>query len=803
MTSRRTRVVALMTHPVQYLAPWFRHIHAHAQTLDFRVVYVTEPTAAQQGVGFDRAFEWDIPLRDGYQSVVVRPAAAGASLDSDSFFGLDVPEAVDAVRELAPDVVLIAGWHSATQVRAILRLSRAGIPLLYRGDSHLGSANRRWAMLSRWRARHLLRRFTGYLAVGSRSREYLRAMGVAEPAIVNSPHAVDNAAFALRAAEARQRRAELRSQFGFEQQRRVVLYAGKCVGVKRPRDVIDAVAQLANGAALFVGDGPDKAMLEAYARERRVSCVFAGFLNQQQMADAYVAADALMLPGKETWGLVANEALACGLPVVMSSAVGAAADLESPGVCRTVPLGDTAMFAEALGDVITRQRSAEHTTRDCEAVAARCTFAAATAGLVAAAGFAHRHRRVDVTAPSRVLALCGNFVFAGGMERNTFEALAAVRRGGADVHVLVNGWSSRPIAELAERIGATWQVGHYDAPLDGVFRRPLRMLRALGDVFASSQQVLRLVMSRRVTHVLAADFRAVLLHAPALALCRVLKVPVILRSGVAPTPTTMHGRLWRWGIGPVVSRHVSNSVFIANELRAVGMRSDRVTTISNVPPHREESSQPQGRVPGRIAYVGQIIPEKGVLELLDAVGLLINAGHDVSVDIAGDMEGWSTGTVQAYRTTLRRRAAEPDLAGRVRFRGWCENIDVVLREASVHCCPSQPEQREGFGTTVIEAKRAGIPSVVCPSGGLPELIDHQVDGWITTGFDARAVAEGLGWLLSDAKTIENAQDAAAASSRRFDPRVFEERWQQEFGLRATVANGHTKPTVVTPVVQRP
>jgi glycosyltransferase involved in cell wall biosynthesis len=118
----------------------------------------------------------------------------------------------------------------------------------------------------------------------------------------------------------------------------------------------------------------------------------------------------------------------------------------------------------------------------------------------------------------------------------------------------------------------------------------------------------------------------------------------------------------------------------------------------------------------------------------------------------------------------------------VRFLGWREDIDAVLRGASVHCCPSQPEQREGFGITVVEAKRAGIPSVVCPSGALPELVQHQRDGYITAGFDAAAIADGLAWCVADDSRLAHAQEAALASARHYDPAVFERMWQSEFGL---------------------
>ncbi|HEX6985131.1 MAG TPA: hypothetical protein VF170_07120, partial [Planctomycetaceae bacterium] len=65
------RLTAVLTHPVQYFAPWFRHIANTCPALDLTVVYATVPTPQQQGTGFGAAFRWDVPLLDGYRSVVV------------------------------------------------------------------------------------------------------------------------------------------------------------------------------------------------------------------------------------------------------------------------------------------------------------------------------------------------------------------------------------------------------------------------------------------------------------------------------------------------------------------------------------------------------------------------------------------------------------------------------------------------------------------------------------------------------------------------------------------------------------
>ncbi len=108
------RLTAVMTHPVQYLAPWFRFIDAHCPEIDLTVLYATSPTPEQQAGRFGRPFVWDVPLTEGYRCSVVRQARDGDDLDSSAFFGLDVPEIVWALRDSDPDVVLVTGWHSIT-----------------------------------------------------------------------------------------------------------------------------------------------------------------------------------------------------------------------------------------------------------------------------------------------------------------------------------------------------------------------------------------------------------------------------------------------------------------------------------------------------------------------------------------------------------------------------------------------------------------------------------------------------------------------------------------------------------------
>jgi len=112
------RLSVVMTHPVQYCGPWFRHVTKNHSEIDLSVIYAVQPTPTQQGVGFGRPFSWDRPLTDGYSHIVVRPSRPDESVHSDHFWGLDVPEIGDAIRESRPDVALIMGWYSVTPLRA-------------------------------------------------------------------------------------------------------------------------------------------------------------------------------------------------------------------------------------------------------------------------------------------------------------------------------------------------------------------------------------------------------------------------------------------------------------------------------------------------------------------------------------------------------------------------------------------------------------------------------------------------------------------------------------------------------------
>jgi glycosyltransferase involved in cell wall biosynthesis len=85
-------------------------------------------------------------------------------------------------------------------------------------------------------------------------------------------------------------------------------------------------------------------------QDSRVPASFTGFLNQTRVSEAYIAADCLVLPSDygETWGLVVNEAMASGLPCIISNRCGSAEDLGNCAGNQIFAFGDCEALAQSL-----------------------------------------------------------------------------------------------------------------------------------------------------------------------------------------------------------------------------------------------------------------------------------------------------------------------------------------------------------------------------------------------------------------------------------------------------------------------
>jgi glycosyltransferase involved in cell wall biosynthesis len=376
-------LAVLTSHPIQYYAPLFRKL---AKSVDLRVFFAHRATSNEQaGAGFGTAFEWDVDLTSSYPSTFLKNVARRPGIGS--FSGCDTPGIGLALREGKFDALLLMGWHSKSYLQGLLAAKRLGIPVMVRGDSQLATPRSSLKRMAKALAYPpFLRLFSAALYVGQRSRAYYQHYRFPSRRLFFSPHSVDSEWFAATATH--EARRHLREALGIADETAVLLFAGKLVPFKRPMDLLLAAAACRasghNVEVMIAGDGELRDRLIGGAMELSVPLHMLGFRNQTEMPAAYAAADCLVLPSSanETWGLVANEALACGRPIIVSEACGCAPDLAADGNAgQNFPVRNVSSLAKAIRDVIANPPSLESIQK----ISCKYSLDAAVAGILSAA----------------------------------------------------------------------------------------------------------------------------------------------------------------------------------------------------------------------------------------------------------------------------------------------------------------------------------------------------------------------------------------------------------------------------------
>jgi glycosyltransferase involved in cell wall biosynthesis len=234
----------------------------------------------------------------------------------------------DALSKSSPDVILCGGYNYIASWQALGWARTQEIPFVLWSESNAKDLRRGHAIVE-FLKRVFLSKCSGFFA----AQEYLCAYhSVKQDAVFTAPNAVDNDFFAMAAATARQSTAKHRQELDLP--KRYFLFAGRLVREKGVFELLAAYAKLEESirrqvGLVFVGDGGSRRQLEQQAAAVAQGMIrFAGFAQREQLAIYYALAEALVLPTyADTWGLVVNEAMACSLPVVLSSAAGCAAEL--------------------------------------------------------------------------------------------------------------------------------------------------------------------------------------------------------------------------------------------------------------------------------------------------------------------------------------------------------------------------------------------------------------------------------------------------------------------------------------------
>lgn len=355
------RLAYIVSHPIQYQAPLLRYLSRDGE-IDLQVFFLSDFSLHEHyEAAFDQTFKWDTTLTEGYSWEVLPGVFSGASRV------LSPWSPVGRLRQrlLAGnfDAVWVHGWGHVGLCQAVREAVSLDLPVLMRGES-TPATNRHVSIRNGFRDRFyrwLFRQITGFLCIGTRNREFYRQCGVPEHRLFSVPYAVDNEFFQARCSEAAPQRETFRRLLGLQPGRPVILFVAKFIPAKAPEELLAAFARLygrrsedAKPYLLYVGDGPLRGKLEEMAKTFGDAVRFLGFRNQSELPPLYDLCDVFVLPSRyEPWGLVVNEVMNAGRPVIVSDRVGAAPDLVENGDNGFIyPSGEVPTLASRLLQII-------------------------------------------------------------------------------------------------------------------------------------------------------------------------------------------------------------------------------------------------------------------------------------------------------------------------------------------------------------------------------------------------------------------------------------------------------------------
>lgn len=238
------------------------------------------------------------------------------------------PKLLALLNDFKPDCIIISGWDQLAYWQAVCYGKRHHIPvLLWSGSTALEPSLQR--SLTKPLVRWFIKQCAGFIAYGTRSRDYLISLAAPAKNITIAYNTINLALF-TQANTLRQRHSNTMT----------VLYYGQLITRKGPLQLLQAwqIVQKAYHKnshnpplrLIMIGNGPLQSTLQNYIKDHNLAdqVELLPYPGEEKMIPHFAAADLFILPSaEEVWGLVINQAMAAGLPVIATSAAGASADL--------------------------------------------------------------------------------------------------------------------------------------------------------------------------------------------------------------------------------------------------------------------------------------------------------------------------------------------------------------------------------------------------------------------------------------------------------------------------------------------
>jgi len=385
------RLAIVASHVIQYQDPFFRLL-AREPDIDLEVLYCS-PAGAEtyRDEAMNATLKWDLELLQGYRYRFI----SNWSHRADGFMRQINPGLFAAIGRGRYDAVLfMLGWGtlSAWIGFAACRLFRSPI-LLFGDSSFLPEETTSRQQVRAGIMRSLFRLTTAFMISGRWNADYYEHYGADPRRFFPLPWAIDNDRFDEASRLAPDERSEIRNRLGIRPEAMVVAYSGKLIERKDPLTLLRAFEKMRHrdkAALLFIGDGELRASVEAYVGEHRLrDVVITGFVNQTEIPKLYGISDAFCLPSSfDPRATVVNEAMASGLPVLITDRCGPAGDIAREGENAFIfPFGDVSTLSSRLDLLASDPALAKRMGERSRDIIATWTYEAGIEGVKAALRF--------------------------------------------------------------------------------------------------------------------------------------------------------------------------------------------------------------------------------------------------------------------------------------------------------------------------------------------------------------------------------------------------------------------------------
>jgi len=370
----------------------------------------------------------------------------------------------------------------------------------------------------------------------------------------------------------------------------------------------------------------------------------------------------------------------------------------------------------------------------------------------------------------RIIVLFGSPFLYGSEKANidVFSALAEYEH--VKILFLIDGKRGKDIIKpyLNEK-----SLTYVSVPYHFLLRKNMNIkewIEKLFEILAGSYQLLKCYYKFKPTHLYTSKQEYFLNFFPVLFF---LRIPIIYRIGDSPVlHNILYRKLWSYMVKKMF-KIICVSKFIARQVELSGAKKSKIDVIYSRPHDRKTSISLSKGDTFEVLYVGQITKHKGLDLFIEAAINLSKKYQNINFSVAGNIDKHDQFSQEQINIVNKA-----SFSNRIKFLGYVSNVDKLYSYSNLHICPSVYD--EPLANVLIDAKKHAIPSIIFNVGGLPEIIEHQINGYICSNKTALCLEKAIEqYYMHKDICIEHGKNALDSLSK-LEIDNFKQRWLNVF-----------------------